>query len=431
MKKSVLPVLFFLFAVLNSHAEFSGVLDHELAINKDGKAGKFELVFKPEWNISLSETSSFTILGRVRYDAVGKLGSSRQPDASSSELNNLSLLSRHSEINLREVYLDVEKDVFYGRIGKQQVVWGQADGLKVLDVINPQSFREFILDDFDNSRLPLWMLNIEIALSTEANLQFLWIPDMTFNEFAEMGSTFEFTSPSLVPELPLETQLPVKLSQSKPKSSLSNSDYGLKFSLFTHGWDLSFNYFFHYLDNPLFFSRINDNNIELSSTYKRSHLIGFSASNVFGDFTVRTEFGYNSKKYFPGYMSPINSVFESPEISSVVGLDWQGIENNLISFQWFQSYLFKNSELIIRKKNTNIMSFLYKVNFENETWDMEILILHEASERDGLVQARLSYFLESNLKIWLGSDIFYGAGNGLFGQFNSKDRLTLGYEWGL
>ncbi len=36
----------------------------------------------------------------------------------------------------------------YFTFGKQQVVWDKADVLKVLDVVNPQSFRELILEDF-------------------------------------------------------------------------------------------------------------------------------------------------------------------------------------------------------------------------------------------------------------------------------------------
>ena len=36
----------------------------------------------------------------------------------------------------------------YFTFGKQQVVWGKADVLKVLDVVNPPSFRELILEDF-------------------------------------------------------------------------------------------------------------------------------------------------------------------------------------------------------------------------------------------------------------------------------------------
>ncbi len=62
-----------------------------------------------------------------------------------------------SDLDLREFYLDLAGDRGKLRLGRQQVVWGKTDGLRLLDLINPQDFREFILDDFIDSRIPLWM----------------------------------------------------------------------------------------------------------------------------------------------------------------------------------------------------------------------------------------------------------------------------------
>ena len=61
-------------------------------------------------------------------------------------------------------------------LGRQQNVWGKADGLKVLDLVNPQDFRELILDDFDDSRIPLWAVNAEIPVA-EVVVPLVWIPE--------------------------------------------------------------------------------------------------------------------------------------------------------------------------------------------------------------------------------------------------------------
>jgi hypothetical protein len=50
-------------------------------------------------------------------------------------------IGQEQEAGLRELYLEAEWGRSYLTLGKQQVVWGKADGLKVLDVVNPQSFR--------------------------------------------------------------------------------------------------------------------------------------------------------------------------------------------------------------------------------------------------------------------------------------------------
>ena len=75
---------------------------------------------------------------------------------------------------LRELYIDTtsgEDDEISLRIGKQQVVWGTADGMKLLDIINPTDYREMAQNTMDESRIPVWMINAETDLEDGANLQ--------------------------------------------------------------------------------------------------------------------------------------------------------------------------------------------------------------------------------------------------------------------
>ena len=103
----------------------------------------------------------------------------------------------HGEAELREFYADIAIDDVFLRLGKQQIVWGQADGLKVLDVVNPQSFREFILDDFDNSRIPLWSLSAQVPLG-DVVAEFVFVPDSTFDDIPASDAYFGIRSPLLL-----------------------------------------------------------------------------------------------------------------------------------------------------------------------------------------------------------------------------------------
>jgi hypothetical protein len=62
---------------------------------------------------------------------------------------------------LREAYVDVERGDWSVRAGKQQVVWGTADGMKLLDAINPTDYSEMAQNQMEDSRLPVWMVNAE------------------------------------------------------------------------------------------------------------------------------------------------------------------------------------------------------------------------------------------------------------------------------
>jgi len=72
---------------------------------------------------------------------------------------------------LREAYVDAEVNDFSLRVGKQQVVWGTADGMKLLDAINPTDYTEMAQNQMEDSRIPVWMINAETDLPTGGNIQ--------------------------------------------------------------------------------------------------------------------------------------------------------------------------------------------------------------------------------------------------------------------
>ena len=72
---------------------------------------------------------------------------------------------------LREAYLDTEYADWQLRLGKQQVVWGTADGMKLLDMINPTDYTEMAQNQMEDSRIPVWMINGETDLENGTSLQ--------------------------------------------------------------------------------------------------------------------------------------------------------------------------------------------------------------------------------------------------------------------
>jgi len=74
---------------------------------------------------------------------------------------------------LREAYIDTSYDDWLIRAGKQQVVWGTADGMKLLDTINPTDFSEMAQNQMEDSRIPVWMMNAEKNTEDGGNFQFI------------------------------------------------------------------------------------------------------------------------------------------------------------------------------------------------------------------------------------------------------------------
>ena len=100
-------------------------------------------------------------------------------------------------------------------------------------------FRELILPDLLDCRIPLWMAKFDYYRPT-ASYQMLWIPDIRFHKPAPPGSEWE-----LLQEVP-GTRYPQTFDY-------KNSDFGFKVN--TNLWDteLSFSYFSTWDDFPVIF----------------------------------------------------------------------------------------------------------------------------------------------------------------------------------
>jgi hypothetical protein len=406
--------------------QFSGTWQHEWAwASEASDSQKFESIIQPRWDMRLANGVDLTAILRVRGDAIGDLGPDDRRPPNYSDISSPWFNSAGAELSLREFYFDFRLAGSDWRLGKQQVVWGQADGIKVLDVVNPQSFREFILDDFDDSRIPLWTANITAPVGDSATLQFLWIPDTTYHELAESGTPFAFTTRRIVPQVPITAALEVE----KPDDPLGDSDVGFALTGFVGGWDLSLNYLYRYLDTPVLPVRIRGEGLfRLEPEYRRSHLLGGSFSNVFGDVTVRGELAYNSDTFQPTDTLAGDAVSESSEVSSVLGVDWAFNADALLSAQWFNAYLFDYRPEMGRDESEQLLTLLYQQDFVNSAWRVRAIGIHSINDGDTQFQLKLSYWLSSDLQLWVGADVFAGDELGLFGQFDDNDRVLMGFE---
>lgn len=415
--------------------QFSGTWEQEAAIETDGgSVQKFEALIEPRLDIELSRDTDITAIGRVRLDAVGDLGPYQHKPRNYSDINGPWYSRRYGEVALRELYLDTRWGGTYWRLGKQQVVWGQADGIKVLDIVNPQSFREYILDDFDDSRIPLYMAKMEAALGERLMLQLLWIPDTTYHELAESDTPYYLTSPQLVPVAPPGLEVSIERIR-RPNDFVDDSDVGGRLSGFFAGWDLTLNYLYHYQDFPVLYQQLELDSQGargvVSPVYERSHMSGGTASTAFGDFTVRAEVAYNSDTFHVATDLAQRGIEQSAELASVLGLDWQlGQYDTLLSAQWFQSHLFDYESDIVRDETEQYFSLFYQKTFAQEVWILDFLALYSLNHQDSLSQMKLKYLWQSNLQIWGGLDVFLGDRDGVFGQFRDQSRVLIGFELG-
>ena len=121
---------------------------------------------------------------------------------------------------------------------------------------------------------------------------------------------------------------------------------------------------------------------------------------------------------------------EAGELSYVLGLDWMGLTDTLLSVQLFQSWASLDDGEATRDPLETDLTLLARRSFWNETLTLSVLAIQDVDRGDGLVSASISYDYLANLILRLEADVFYGSNDGRFGQFDQQDRILLGIEYG-
>jgi hypothetical protein len=114
----------------------------------------------------------------------------------------------------------------------------------------------------------------------------------------------------------------------------------------------------------------------------------------------------------------------------VLGFDWFGFSETLLSFQIFQNILTDNASGLLRDQVETNVSFLAQRDFVNDTVVLSSIWVHNINDGDGFIRPKVEYDFRDNMTLWAGVDFFYGTASGLFGQFNDTDRVVLGMEIG-
>lgn len=396
-----------------------------------GDSQLLNLSIVPEINIDFENDWQLKSKVRLRAEAIDGMQINDLDRDGYSDYSKPAQLNDGVEFELRELYLQGGIGDTFLTLGKQQIVWGKADGLKVLDIVNPQSFREFILDDFDSSRIPLWTMNIERTVANW-DLQFLWIPDQSYHALPKQGATYAFTSLELVPTAPAGVGVNIEHAR-RPNNIILDSDVGFRAATFWKGWDITFNYLYQYNNLAVLRQNLSMDNgkpvVTITPEYERTHVIGGTFSNAFADWVVRGEVGYFTKHYFIRKNSlQKQGVVKSPELHYVLGLDWNAPWDILVSGQLIQSWVINDADKTTRDKLDTTLTGLVRRNFMYDTLVAEVLLIANTNNGDGIIRPKISYEWQDNIKTWLGADVFYGDKQGVFGQFDSNDRVVIGVE---
>ena len=437
-----------------------------------GEFTKIENRFDLKVRYNISSNAYLYWICRTVYDAVY--------EAENLEKPRIQNKNREFDFSpLRELYLDFTIGKFYARLGRQQVVWGKTDGIKMLDVVCPMSLEEGLLDDFEDSRIPLWMFNLNYKFTPEYNLQLLWILEFKHNYIPAYGQEFfpymgqfertplidvynlyrayDLLPPFLQPLVHRPTLTALRSEEPEPFHNIhKESIFGFRFEGLWKGFFFALNYLHTYDMFPTIYSNVAiapnpfdpglppNIDVTLTTKYPRLDIFGIAFDkDVWFNTILRGEMAYYKGDTFPT-TDPKDSdgVKRSDQLQYALGLDHFFFRDYFTSFQLIQMIIPNNfdrsrklcddmygSRLAPLDRVRTYLTLLCKADFMHESLYPEILLIYGANNGEWNIRPKVLYKVTDNFFARWGFDIFSGEYNDPFGQFNRKDRVFFELEY--
>ena len=325
--------------------------------------------------------------------------------------------------DLREGYVQVPIAGFDWSVGWQQVVWGKADQLRILDQINPLDLREFVLLDMKDYRKPVPMIRLNKTINKWEG-ELLYIPRFDPFYLAVSGSEYDM---HLIPDTPGVVELPTAQYNSVGQGAES----GLRLSRSFQKFDLSLVALYTRDATPVlsqsFYGDPNNPYLGLRKEYHRYFMSGTSFSlPVANAMVMRGEFSYiPARTFMLDTVSEGNGLERHGEVATMIALDYT-YEDWLFSIQALNRNIIDWQPQLINAHNTATLTVSAQGTSFSSRLDTRVFIATIPFTGDGAwFQLKNTYSFDDHFSSSLIVDVLQGPKKGFFGQFNDRDRVGL------
>ena len=381
-------------------AGLTGELTQQIAYSWDGDAphdgiNSFKSSLFLDFEHKFENDVKIKINAKAYYDSIYSIKG--RDDYSSQELDEL-----ESEIELFDAYIEGKiTDSFDYKIGRQVVVWGRSDTIRVTDILNPLDNRRPGMTDIEDLRLPVTMVKFDYFIG-DWRITPIAIVEQRFSKNPPFGSAFN----------PIPVQRPDDESYDDVTYALS---VGGEFS----GWDINF-----YAANTHDDAGYLDLTASPIIKHEKVKMFGSALNILSGSWLFKSELAY-----FDGlkYASTGDSEFSRYDL--LLGVEYNGIADTMISYdivtrniQDYDGRLLAESNPL--QKHQYQQALRISSDFFNDTLTANYLIslFGEKLDEGGFQRLWFKYEIADGINANVGV-VDYIGGSALFDAIKNNDMV--------
>ncbi len=338
-----------------------------------------------EYNQKLWNSYKLKINGNAFYDTSYLL-------KGRDEFSNEDINALESEVELFDFFIQGSlSDKLDIKVGRQVVVWGKSDTIRITDVLNPLDNRRPAMVDIEDLRLPEAMVKLDYY-SGNWRVSPIMIVEQRFNKNPPYKGDFN----------PKKKKIPTQNEPDKPSFALNIAG---EFK----GFDVDFYLADIYAQDELGLPLINHE--------EKMQMAGVALNYVYGSWLLKGEFAY--KKDFR-FLQSKNETFD--RVDTLIGVEYNGIADTKLSYDIANKHMTDNSDLF--EQNIYQHAFRATSDFLNATLHANYLLalFGEKLNDGGFQRVWMKYDLADGISANFGV-VDYIGGNNLFDAIEDNDMI--------
>ena len=298
-------------------------------------------------------------------------------------------------------------------LGRQVVIWGRSESLRVLDVLNPLDNREPGRVDLEDIRRPVSMLNVKGYLG-DWSAALLAIPEIRFDSNPVVGSDF---FPGTI-----------ELSERRP-DHFEDGELAFAVNGIFSGWDVSFHGAWFWNDLPRLDAPAAAPLPE-RLVHDRLWMVGSGGNYTRGSWLLKAELAYLDGLGFFGVDD------DKGRFDVLIGAEYYGVADTTFVVEIVERHLFEHERAIRRAPNfaredSQEIALRLSRNFWNDTLHATLVgIVLGLDARDGsIARFDLSYDVLDALTVGVGLLLYQQGDLPPLDAWADNDRVIFSAKW--
>lgn len=334
------------------------------------------------------------------------------------------ILKERTGVELREAYLSYAKGNFDLRVGRQIIVWGVADAIRVTDRVSPFDYTEFLAQDYDDIRIPVNALRAKYTLHS-----------VTFE--AVCNPVVDFFVLPTNERNPWAVRLPsvslpytIDLESGKPEKRFGNMEFGGKITVNLRGIDFSVSALRTWNKMPALCLLLSEDgqSLQVNGKYRRMTMLGADCSLPIGQFVFRGEIAGCIGEAQGGGLG--QDVARRNTLNALVGMDWYPSNDWNVSMQYCHKYTSGNIDGLSVRRNAGLATARISKELLRNTLKLSTFAYIDVTNGGVFNRFSASYSLNDQIELTAGHDFFH-ADKGVFAMYgeNSEAWIKMKYSF--